>query len=257
MKAGGDLLINTLKVPLRNDVTDFIRSAIASGDTPVDTIQNNLIAAYRKVDALDSFVLAEDAKESAQRMCDKEMLMVKIEAIYLVTRIQTQNKAVPAFLEEISKKIEDPYILLDIAYAATLTGPQKVALDYAKTLVPGSQNDITNRSWTLAYYGDVQANPYEYQDTNRVSWTKAREARLRRLQKADYKSLRFRILDFPLLYCFYSDRQWQDVNKGDFQIIRDADIDNEVFSGEEKEFLMQKKKELLHAFSRHLSISLD
>ena len=156
-------------------------------------------------------------------------------------------------MQVINAKNKDPYILLDIAYAATLTGPTQIALDYAKTLEPGSQNSLINRSWTLAYFGDVQANPHEYRDVNKVPWTKSREARLRRFQKTSYKALRFRILDFPLMYCYYVDRDWKDVNETDYNIIANTDIEHEAFSEDEKKFLKEKKDQLLQGFKEHLT----
>lgn len=138
-----------------------------------------------------------------------------------------------------------------LAYAATLTGPTKIALDYAKSLIPGSENDLVNRSWTLAYFGDVQANPHEYQDTHKVPWAKSRAARLRRFQQSGKKALRFRILDLPLLYCYYSNREWHDACKADYDIIANVDVENSIFSEEEKQFLRQQKEKLLRGFETY------
>ena len=159
---------------------------------------------------------------------------------------------IPAFLEEIDSNNSDPYILLDLAYASTLTEPKHIALEYAKTLEPGSTNDLINRSWTIAYFGDVQSNPHEYLDKDKAPWTKAREARLKRFQNTSYKALRFRILDLPLMYCFYFDRDWQDINETDYEIIKNTDIENDLFSDDEKEFMRNIKKKILKNFEEHL-----
>lgn len=254
VKQGDIYLIDAIKIPLRNDVTDFVRSAISgSSEVEIINIQNNLINAYQQIDVAEDSILSENARNAILEMDEKEQFALKNELIYLVTRIPDPTNRIPNFLQEINSKNKDPYILLDIAYAATLTGPTQIALDYAKTLEPGSQNGLINRSWTLAYFGDVQANPHEYQDTNKVPWTKSREARLRRFQKANYKALRFRILDFPLMYCYYVDRDWRDVNEADYEIIANTDIENSVFSEEEKIFLRQKKELLLQGFKEHLT----
>lgn len=254
VKQGGAKLFEALKIPLRNDVTDFVRSAISgSSKEEIVNIQRNLIYAYRQIDDIENDFLSEDVRNTILGMDEKDLFTLKNELIYLVTRIPDPTGTIPNFLEEINLKNKDPYILLDIAYAATLTGPAQIALDYAKTLEPGSQNSFINRSWTLAYFGDVQANPHEYQDTQKVPWTKSREARLRRFQQTNNKALRFRILDFPLLYCYYVDRDWEDVNETDYKIIANTDIINSVFSEEEKVFLKQKKEQLLQEFETHLA----
>lgn len=75
---------------------------------------------------------------------------------------------------------------------------------------------------------------------------------MKRFQKSDYKALRFRILDFPLLYCYYVDRNWKDVNDTDYKIISNTEIEHEVFSAAEKLFLKQKKEQLLQGFREHM-----
>lgn len=253
VKVGDICLIEALKIPLRNDVTDFVRSAISGSDnSEIVTIQENLISAYRQIDAPKDLILSEKARNAILEMDIKHQFTIKNEIIYLVTRIPDPTSCIPNFLEEINAKNTDPYILLDIAYAATLTGPTYIALDYAKTLEPGSENSLINRSWTLAYFGDVQANPHEYRDIEKVPWIKSREARMKRFQKSNYKALRFRILDFPLLYCYYVDRNWKDVNDTDYKIISNTEIEHEVFSAAEKLFLKQKKEQLLQGFREHM-----
>lgn len=238
---------------MRNDVTDFVRSAISgSNKSEIINIQQNLINVFSQIDNSESFILSEKAHNLISKMDEDDKFTLKNEIIYLVTRIPDPTGVIPQFLEDVNTNNKDPYILLDIAYAATLTGPTYIALDYAKTLEPGSESDLINRSWTLAYFGDVQANPHEYRDTEKAPWFKSREARLKRFQKSNYKALRFRILDFPLLYCYYVDRDWKDVNDTDYKIIANTDIEHNTFSMEEKLFLKQKKEQLLQEFQKHM-----
>ena len=141
---------------------------------------------------------------------------------------------------------------LDIAYGAVLTEHSRVGLEYAKSLKPGSDSDKINRSWTVAYFGDVQANPYLYQDTRKASWKKSREARLKRFQSDKRKALKFRILDIPLMYCFYVSREWKDVNPKDFAIIKQTVVDHPIYTEEEKEFLREQKKQLVEEYEKNL-----
>lgn len=253
VKVGDLSIIEALSIPLRNDVTDFLRSAIGGcNKKEIERIQANLIDAYRQVDAPNKKILSNDARRALRKMDESVKFIIKNELIYLVTRMSDPTGCIPAFLEEIDSNNSDPYILLDLAYASTLTEPKHIALEYAKTLEPGSTNDLINRSWTIAYFGDVQSNPHEYLDKDKAPWTKAREARLKRFQNTSYKALRFRILDLPLMYCFYFDRDWQDINETDYEIIKNTDIENDLFSDDEKEFLRNIKKKILKNFEEHL-----
>lgn len=248
-------IIEALSTPMRNDVTDFLRSAISGcKKKEIEKIQANLIAVYKQTDDSSESILSSKAQCALLEMDESVQFVLKNELIYLVTRIPDPTNCVPAFLEDINKRNRDPYILLDLAYASTLTGPAHIALEYAKTLEPGSPypNEMINRSWTVAFFGDAQANPHEYVDKYKVPWTKSREARLKRFQKTSYKALRFRILDLPLLYCFYFDRNWRDVNETDYEIIKRTDIENPIFSEEEKAFMRQKKEEILEKFREYL-----
>lgn len=261
VKAGDLSLIEALSTPMRNDVTDFLRSAISGCEKKdIEQIQKNLITVYKQTDNPDESLLSSNAQCTLRELTDSVRFVLKNELIYLVTRIPDPTNCIPGFLEEIHKTNSDPYILLDLAYASTLTGPTNIALEYAKTLEPGSPypNEMINRSWTIAYFGDAKANPHEYVDKDKVPWPKARAARLKRFQEATHKALRFRILDLPLMYCFYFDRDWQDVNEEDYKIIKSTDIENAIFSEEEKSFMRQKKEEILRGFEEHLPVlSID
>lgn len=171
----------------------------------------------------------------------------------MITRLPPLAVGVDCFVAQAYKKEKDPYMKLDIAYGATLTGPSWVGLEYARSLIPGTESDLINRSWTLAYFGDVQANPYHYRDTGGCSWTKARSVRLKRFQSSKRKAIRFRILDIPLMYCFYESRSWCDVNEEDLRIIKCASVDDPEYTAEEKQFLAEQKEKLVSEYEKRLN----
>ncbi|MBQ3334041.1 MAG: metallophosphoesterase [Eubacteriaceae bacterium] len=255
VKAGDVDLIDTFSIPMRNDVTDFLKSAISGCDNnEIDQIQTNLINTYEQMDSPNKAILSESARNKLKKNADAHFVL-KNEIIYLLSRI-TDPKNPPArvtrFLKEKNKTETDKYLLLDIAYAACLVGPKKIALKYAKAMEPDSEKARINRSWTMAYFGDVQANPHEYKDDQKDPWTKSRDVRMKRFQERKYKSLRFRLFDIPLLHSFYASRDWEDVNEKDYQIIKQAVIDDDVFSDEEKRFLEKKKNQLLKKYKKRL-----
>jgi len=76
---------------------------------------------------------------------------------------------------------------LNIARGAVLTGPSRIALEYARSLIPGSTADLSSRSWVLAHFGDVQANLYRYRDDGKMPWNKSESARPARFQSQKRK----------------------------------------------------------------------
>lgn len=75
---------------------------------------------------------------------------------------------------------------------------------------------------------------------------------MKRFQSDKRKALKFRILDIPLMYCFYVSREWKDVNPKDFAIIKQTVVDHPIYTEEEKEFLREQKKQLVEEYEKNL-----
>ena len=251
---GGKDLIGAFDQPLRNDITDFVRAAInwVQDEADLSALQDNMIRLYFQAEQKEKRVIDEDSYELICSLSDQQIRYLQNELIYMVTRFPRQEAEVARFVEEAYNSTRDPFLRLDLAYGAVLTGPSWVGVDYAESLAPGSEEDIINRSWTVAYFGDVQANPYYFQDDGTCQWTKAREVRMKRFRSNAWKALRFRILDFPLMYCFYVSRGWADVNPAELDIIKQAVIDHSIYTEDEKEFLQRQKDKLVREYEKHL-----
>lgn len=254
IRQGGIDLIQTIKQPLRNDVTDFVRAAIESVKYTEDlsVFKNNMMELYLQTEHMEQPRMDEESYAKLCTLSARRILYLQNELIYFITRLPELDEDIEKFLDEAYANTDNPYLKLDIAYGAVLTEHSRVGLEYAKSLKPGSDSDKINRSWTVAYFGDVQANPYLYQDTRKASWKKSREARLKRFQSDKRKALKFRILDIPLMYCFYVSREWKDVNPKDFAIIKQTVVDHPIYTEEEKEFLREQKKQLVEEYEKNL-----
>lgn len=254
LKIGDVALIEALRYPLRNDVTDFVRSAITTikHNNEIKKMQENLMLTYLQIINPEENDLSDEAKKLLSTLSEETIFYLKNEVIYLITRLPFPPDFIKDFVRLAYVCEKDPYMKLDIAYGAALTGPSCITLEYAKSLQPGEEADLVNRSWTVAYFGDVQENPYYYRDIYGCPWTKARNARLNRFQSSKYKAIRFRILDFPLMYCFYVSRNWRDVNNEDLSIIEKTQIDCKEYSEEEIEFLKEQKEKLITEYRKHL-----
>lgn len=166
LQCGEYPLIQALNRPLRNDITDFVRSAIntMSKQEEIKELQNHLMNTYRQIIFPEQEILSSNTKQKLFKLQEENLFYLKNELIYLLTRISKPSEDIAAFIKQAYNYEKNPYMKLDIAYGAVLTGPSEIALEYAKSLVPGSESDMINRSWTVAFFGDVQCNPYNYQD---------------------------------------------------------------------------------------------
>ena len=244
--------MEALRTPLKNDATDFIRGIYSITSTEkLIIIKKNLINCYKEIGL-------RDKKESsyANYYNEKEILCVKNEIIYLLTRLPDDAGNISEFLLESYNLENNPYMRLDFAYGAVLKGPYSIALDYAKRLYPGSEDDFIHRSWTIAYFNDVHIDPYVYQDKYKTPWDRVRNGRLGRLSSKKRKDIRFRILDLPILYCFYVSRNWEDVNENDLEKIKGASINDSDYSEEELLFLKEQKEKLVLEYEEALKNKL-
>lgn len=229
-------LRRALSYKLKDDVTNFIGSKAASLSAKgKENIKRHLQELYSTTDESD--------------------LSIKEQCIYFITRLGID---VSDFLSEVIRNDpQHPIMRLTTAYGCVLSEEPSVrayALSYAKSIASESIDAITNRAWTVIYYGDVNSDPYTYQDDEQSPWKNAREARIKRFTKENprKKDYRFRLFDIPLFYSFLKDREWNDISDKEFSIIRGVRFPAEIFNAEEIEFLEQQKEKLLSDYKLHL-----
>lgn len=246
LKKGGPSLCEALLHPLKDDVTAFIRSASQTlSDEEIVCMQNNMIDLYEKI-------IYHNVEPYLGGLTDDDLFCIKNGIIYLISRIREVGDAPKEFLSKANIVETDPYMKLTIAYGAATLGIKDIALEYAKGYSIDSISSFVTRSCSLVYYGDVQGNPYKYRDDCIVPWNKSRNIRLQHLLSDNEKDIRFRILDIPLLYCFYASRNWKDVNLTDLKILKSAKIKGFTYNKDEEAFLKHKLDELISEYQKHL-----
>ena len=137
-------------------------------------------------------------------------------------------------------------------------------LGFAGNLTPGSPEDQCNRAWTLVFYGDVTGvDGAVYRDEQKVDWSQAREARIRRLGETRQKSVAFRVLDLKLLLMFHRDRNWKDISpwgttrtlgdkKREVWAVWNSDRDlPRHFSREMEALIRDTRRELLQGYTKY------
>ncbi len=245
---GGAELVDTLLELMKNDVTDFVKEATYSlSRKKLARIQANLQDLY-------SLIYAPDGSEASRRLkklSDRDMLLLKDQLVFFVSRLP--HISTEDFLRTVSRHETHPNLRLDLAYATAIKGPiLEIALEYAKRITPGSPEDMTNRSWTLIYYDDVDEEAYTYIDDGSAPWTNARSARIRRLQKDSGNAVRFRMFDLPLLYTFFVSRNWNDLSEEELRVFEGCKTSYPELPDEVNRFLEQAKKKLCEEYAARL-----
>ena len=222
---------------LKDDVTNFVGNKFSVlSQSEKHRIKQTLIKLYNNT---------TDSEISIQE-----------QIIYYITRLGID---VSEFLIElVEKKPKHPIMRLTIAYGCVLSDTPEIrsfALDYAKSISRGSLDAVTNRAWTIIYFGDVNdRDPYEYTDNEKRPWQNARRARIKRFTKKNprLKDYRFRLFDIPLFHSFLKDRDWNDISLDEFNILDNVDFPEEMFTQEERIFLINEKKKLLEEYKKRL-----
>lgn len=221
-----------------------------------DDVTNFIGAKFSTLTIKEKFIIKENLENLYYSLSgDDTKLSEKEQIIYYITRLGID---VSKFLKKcISPYPENPIMRLTIAYGAVLTEDQDIrtfGLEYAKSIANESEDAITNRAWTVIYFGDVDNDPYTYRDNEKCSWKKARNARIKRFTKTNprLKDYRFRLFDIPLFHSFLKDRNWDNISKEEFEILSKIDIPEHIFNTDECAFLKNEKEQLLKEYEQHL-----
>lgn len=251
---GDEAIIDCYPRAFLDDVTNMTweqLETIAQKETSsLITMYNNLFSVYRQIYEPGDLLLSEKAVERIKAMDDKTRLMLKDEIIYFTLRLPLVDK-IPFFnYASVSERVDHPIIELGLAYGIGMSMSHPYALNFAKKLIPGSAEEILNRSWTVAFFGDQDApDIYDFKDSVFASWRIARNARIKRFKKNNEKAYRYRIFDIPIMFCFFSSRKWEcDLSTDELEIIRACDISWAGYTDEEREFLYEQKEMLVKEY---------
>ena len=174
--------------------------------------------------------------------------------MYLITRLSLDKRVQEQFVIKKKDLETDPRMKVSMAYGAASLGLQELSIAFAKEFYDSeSELDKATRSFSLVYYGDVHGvDFFNYQDDGKAPWTKSREIRLKKLKSNEKKDINFRILDIPLLYCFYRSRNWENTNLRDCIMILSTKINKKNYCNVAYEFLKEKSHALKKEYFYHL-----
>jgi len=214
-------------------------------------IYNNLYIVYKA-----TYEEADTIEKEFARLNlfpEESFLKLRDEIMYFVFRLRGINHN--AFAQYAYAKSQDTMLFLGIAYGMAEIDPSNpYTLEFAKKLTPNSAEDIRNRGWGMCFFGDVQENGYKYNDSEGKPWPKVRRNKLKRLSDSKRKYVT-RVLDLPLLYCYYQSRGFADCTSyKDYSAIRDTDITLPCFGEAQKVFMSEQKQKLVSKYLEQLLI---
>ena len=241
-----------------DDITNIIKPVLSSFSAEKSkTIYKNLFSVYKWT--CENPNEAKREFELRALSPEESLLRLRDEVIYFIFRLPNINHEIfarYAYDHYLADNCKDTILFLGIAYGMAGIDPSNsYTLEFAKKLTPGTAEDIRNRGWGMCFFGDVEENGYIYKDLDKRPWTKIRENRLNRLSDNEKRHVT-RVLDIPLLYCFYSNREYADCTSyREYVIIKNTDISLPCFRKEQREFLKQQKNQLVSMYLKHLLLS--
>lgn len=235
-----------------DDVTNLCKVAFTSlANDSLLAIHQNLFRTYQRSYYLQN-ERQDDTSLKISALSSLELLKLRDEILYFIMKIP----GIPCndfFSFAYAHKGDDVLLSLGLAYGMATIKQHPHTLDFAKKLIPNSIESKVNRSWAVCFFGDVDKDGYIYEDTGDCPWDEVRKAKLKRIKKNTPATYRFRLLDIPLLYCFYESRHFADCNSfDDFEAINSCDIDYAGYSDEERDFIIGQKQLLIGEYRKQL-----
>lgn len=251
-----ELIVKWFSQTFYDDITNMIKPELLQlSKEQCKRIYENLFTIYKR-SYEDTGSIARELEEiEDDSFSPKEsFLRLRDEVMYFIFKLPYIDHK--EFAQYAYKKSEDTMLFLGIAYGMARIDPSNAyTVEFAKKLTPGSQEDIRNRGWGMCFFGDVEENGYTYEDSERKPWNKIRENRLNRLKDNAQNHVETRVLDIPLLYCFYHSRGFADCTSySDYNIIRNTDISLPCFGAEQSAFLAEQKQKLVSKYLEQLML---
>ena len=238
-------------VEANNQITDSIKEELGKlSKEDIMSIQSFLeeILNYCYGGKLFNSNLNSEYSNIINNLSEKELFLLKVSLIYYIGRIS--NNINLDLLKKVYYLDNNKYIKLDVAFSTLLTFDEEIELDFVNKLYPGSEYDKMIRSWTLAFFKNVN-NPYEYVDNEEDNWEKARTPRIKRLKITSdkdpkyKKAIAFRLLDLEVIYLFLENRKNYRLTTEEKEIIKKTSVEYEAYSTEKKKLLKDLKNKIL------------
>lgn len=232
---------------ITNQVRDYLDTLTEKELIEIQEYLNNLLNLCYDGKLLN-IPLQEEELKMIQDLSEKDKFLLKETIIYFSGRLPIKTNL------DILKKAyyldDNKYIKLNITFTSLSTFDEEIENDFTSKLIPGSEYDDMLRSWTMAFFKNID-NPYMYKDQKTDDWTIAKKPRINRLNVNDEnnkmykKAMSFRLLDLIVLYLFLENRKTDTLSENEKDIIKKALIDYPLFSEQKKTKMESYKEKIL------------
>lgn len=181
-------------------------------------------------------------------LTEEEKFKIKTIALYFIGRLPV--KADLDILKKAYYLDNNKYIKMDIAYSTFQMFDEEIELDFIKKLTTNDEYNEMIRSWTMAFFKN-EINPYDYKDKSEDDWTPAKTPRINRLKINEKenpkfkKAMAYRLVDLVIMYLFIENRGKSSLTNEEKEIIKNANVDYELYSENKKKIINEFKKKIL------------
>jgi len=235
-----------------DDVTNLYKKVMIHSEQNFrKSVYDGLVNAY-KLTYEDKTCVKKFMEKLEIQYDDLAFLKLRDELLYYI--LKTPVDDYDEFVSYAYNHADNDYMLyLGIAYGMAGIRQNKYTFQFAQKLIPGTNEEKINRGWAVCFFGDVKEDGFTYKDEKKCSWAKVRKKKIRRISINEEKEYRYRLLDFPLLYCFYHSRGFEDCNSiEEYKVIKNSVICFDQYTEEEAVFLKGIKEKLIEEYKRNL-----
>lgn len=237
-----------------DDVTNLYKQALSHLDNQLlDQMYKNFFLVYR-----DSYENTSQIEAALNRFISTieplHYLKLRDELLYFIFKLPgVDTDEFLSFADNHCRNTKDYMLMLGLAYGMAGKQQHPLTLKFAKRLENGNPEATVNRGWAVCFFGDINEDGYTYKDQDDCNWDNVRTVKLDRLKRNDNKAYRYRLLDLPLIYCFYESRGFKDcISYSEYVTIKNCDISCIRYTKEERDFLASKKEQLVSQYKQHL-----
>ena len=166
---------------ITNQVREYLDTLTEKELIEIQEYLNNLLNLCYDGKLLNIPIKEEELK-MIQDLSEKDKFLLKETIIYFSGRLPIKTNL------DILKKAyyldDNKYIKLNITFTSLSTFDEEIENDFTSKLIPGSEYDDMLRSWTMAFFKNID-NPYMYKDQKTDDWTIAKKPRINRLNVND------------------------------------------------------------------------
>ena len=217
-------------------------------DRLVEIYKNNLLPSDREL--LDALVAQKRPPPRIRRKPweeDKDKvttrMIVRDQVMYYLGQIQSEKAK--EFLSICYYLEKTLWIVRIIALSSIIQGNPEIEKDYLDRMLSDREVDSINRGFCLVYHGDIDREAGDYEDDDKSSWTKTRNAFFARLAESTEREQRLRWWRLLTIRRFLETRkEFNTVSLAEKALLEQADKNIDSLPANKQEKIREELKTL-------------